>query len=103
MAQADRVTNAIRELIPGAGGKPSTKPIKAAHTEFGAALEGHLPRPIPVVADTFDLEDRADHLNKVPSASSAYFTESSTAPRNDPPAGLNSAISMLLFPTSRPA
>ena len=87
MAQADRVTNAIRELIPGAGGKPSTKPIKAAHTEFGAALEGHLPRLIPVVADTFELEDRADHLNKVPSASSAYFTEVLDGTAQRPPGG----------------
>ena len=62
---------AIRELIPGAGAKPSTKPIKAAHTEFVAALAGHLPRLIPVVTDAFDLEDRADHLNKVRNKSSA--------------------------------
>jgi hypothetical protein len=76
MAQADCLTNAIRELIPGAGAKPSTKPIRAAHTEFVVAVLGrHLQRLIPVVADAFDLEDRADHLNKVPNASSAYFTE----------------------------
>jgi hypothetical protein len=75
MAQADDVNNAIRALITGAGANPSTIPIRAAHTEFVAALAGHLPRLIPVVADTFDLEDRADHLNNVPNASSAYFTE----------------------------
>ena len=74
MAQANCVTNAIRELIPGAGAKPSTKPTTAAHTEFVVALAGHLPRRIPVVADALDLEDRPDHLNKVPNASSAYFT-----------------------------
>ena len=73
MAKADCVTNAIRELIPGAGAKPSTKPTRAAHTEFVAALTGHLPRRIPVVADALDLEDRADHLKNVPNASSACF------------------------------
>ncbi len=103
MAQADCVTNAIRELIPGAGAKPSTKPIRAARTEFVVAVLGrHLQRLIPVVADAFDLEDCADHLNKVPNASSAYFTAVLHDPCRASTAGLISAISMLLLPTSRP-
>ena len=34
MAQADHVSNAIRALITGAGAKPSTNPVRAAHAEF---------------------------------------------------------------------
>ena len=74
MAQADYMTNAIRALITGAGGKPSTNPVRAAHAEFVAALAGHPPRPIPVDADAIDLVDRADHLNKVLNTLSAYLT-----------------------------
>ena len=74
MAQADYVTNAIRALITGAIAKPSTNPVQAAYADFVAALAGHPPRPIPVYADAVDLEDRADHLQKVLTALSAYLT-----------------------------
>ena len=56
----------------GTGAKPSARPIRAAHTEFVAAVAGHPPRPIPLDADAIDLEDRADHLNTVLSALSVY-------------------------------
>jgi hypothetical protein len=74
MAQAEYVTNAIRALITGADAKTSTSPVGAAHAEFVAApaLAGHPPRPIPVDADAIDLEDRANHLNKVLKALSVY-------------------------------
>ena len=65
MAQAGYVTNAIRALITGAGAKPSTNPVRAAHAEFVTALAGQPPWPIPLFADATDLEDRADHLKKV--------------------------------------
>jgi hypothetical protein len=42
------------------------------HAEFVAALAGHPPRPIPLDADAIDLEDRADHLDKVFGAFSVY-------------------------------
>jgi hypothetical protein len=48
-----------------AGAKPSPSPACAAHAAFVAALAGHPPRTIPLEADALDLEDRADHLNKV--------------------------------------
>ena len=48
MAQADYVSNAIRALITGAGAKPSTNPVRAAHAEFVATLAGHPPWPIPL-------------------------------------------------------
>jgi hypothetical protein len=54
--------------------KPSASPVGAAHSEFVAALAGHPPRPIPLDADAFDLEDRADHLDKVFGALSVYVT-----------------------------
>jgi hypothetical protein len=71
MAQAKHVPSAIRAPITGASPKPST--IQAAYAEFVAALAGHPPRPIPVYADAVDLEDRADHLNKVLTAWSVYL------------------------------
>jgi hypothetical protein len=74
MAQADYVTNAIPAPMTGAGAKPSTNPIRAALAEFVAALAGNPPRPIPVDADAFDLEERADHLKQVLTALSAYLT-----------------------------
>ncbi len=74
MAQAEYVINAIRALITGASATPSTSPVRAAHAEFAAALAGQPPRPIPVDADAIDLEDRADHLNKVLNALSVYVT-----------------------------
>ena len=53
--------------------KPSPSFVRAAHAEFVAALAGQPPRPIPLEADASDLEDRADHLNKVLSALSVYL------------------------------
>jgi hypothetical protein len=55
-----------------AGAKPSPSPACAAHAAFVAALAGHPPRPIPLEADAIDLEDRADHLDKVLTALSVY-------------------------------
>jgi hypothetical protein len=74
MAQAEYVTNAIRAQITGGGAKRSTKPVRAAHAEFVAALTGVPPRPIPVYADAIDLQDRADHVVAVLTALSAYLT-----------------------------
>jgi hypothetical protein len=54
-------------------GKPSVSSVCAVHAQFLAALAGHPPRPIPIDADGFDLEDRADHLSKVFSALSVYL------------------------------
>ena len=57
-----------------ASAMPCESPVGAAHAEFVAALAGHSPRPIPIDADAIDLEDRADHLNKVLGALSVYVT-----------------------------
>ena len=65
MAQAVYVTSAIRSPITGAGAKASTKAVQGAYAEFVAVLVGHPQRAIPVYVDAADLEDRADHLNKV--------------------------------------
>jgi hypothetical protein len=56
------------------GARPSASPVRAAHAEFVAALAGHPPRPIPLEADALDLEDRADHLDKVFAALSVYVS-----------------------------
>jgi hypothetical protein len=74
MAQAEYVSSAIRALITGANARLSTCPIRAAHAEFVAALAMYPPRPIPVDTDAVDLEDRADHFNKVFAAVSVYLT-----------------------------
>jgi hypothetical protein len=51
---------------------PSASLVGVAHAEFVAALAGYPPRPIPLDADAIDLEDRADHLDKVFGAFSVY-------------------------------
>ena len=89
MAQADYVTTAIRALITGAGAKPSTNPVRAAHAEFVAGLAGHPPWPIPIYADATDLEDRADHLKKVLDALSVYVTAILDDTAQNVPGGLD--------------
>jgi hypothetical protein len=44
------------------------------YAEFLASLEEHPPRPIPIVADSIDLQDRGDHLNKIFGGLAAYLT-----------------------------
>jgi hypothetical protein len=46
MAPAERITTAIRELMSRGRPLKSTSPVRAAHTEFIAALAGNVPRPI---------------------------------------------------------
>ena len=72
MAQADSITTAIRE--PMSRGQPpkSTNPVRAAHAEFVATLAGNAPQPIRSVFDPADLDDRADHLQKVLAALHVY-------------------------------
>ena len=74
MAQAKYVTSSIRAPIPGVIGNPCTSLVCAAHAAFVAALAGHPPRTIPLDADAIDLEDRADHLDKLLGALSVYVT-----------------------------
>jgi hypothetical protein len=52
----------------------SITPVRAAYDKFVAALMAHPPRTIPADADAIDLEDRADHLQKVLGALSMYLT-----------------------------
>jgi hypothetical protein len=89
MAQADYVPNAIRALITGASTKASTSPVRVAHAEFVAALAGHPPRPVPIDADAIDVEDRADHLNKVLNTLSAYLTAVLDDTARNVPGGLD--------------
>jgi hypothetical protein len=78
MAQAELVSIAGRARIIGAQAKPSTapvgSPVQARYAEFLAALAEHPPRPIPIIADSIDLEDRADHLKGVLSGLAEYLT-----------------------------
>ena len=74
MAQAECITTAIRELMSRGRSPKSTSPVRAAHTEFIAALAGNIPHPICVAVDSEDLDSRADHLEKVFSALHVYIT-----------------------------
>ena len=72
MAQADSISRAIRELMSRRQPPKSTNPVRAAHAEFVAALAGNAPQPIRSVFDPADLDDRADHLQKVLAALHVY-------------------------------
>jgi hypothetical protein len=74
MAQADCITTAIRELM-SRGRKPkSTNPVRLAHIELVAALAGNVPHLIYADVDSEDLDDRAEHLDKVFVALHVYLT-----------------------------
>jgi hypothetical protein len=75
-AEPEDLTSKPRPSQPydRAGAKPPASPVCAAHAEFVATLAGHPPRPIPIDADAIDLEDRADHLDRVFGALSVYVT-----------------------------
>jgi hypothetical protein len=89
MAQADYLSNAICALITGAGAKPSTNPVQAAHAEFVTALAGQPPWPMALFADASDLEDRADHVKSVLDAVSAYVTAILDDTAQNVPGGLD--------------
>ena len=74
MAQAECITTAIRELMSRGRPPKSTNPVRAAHSEFVAALAGNVPHPIHSDAGSEDLEGRADHLEKVFAALPVYLT-----------------------------
>ena len=73
MAQAERITTAIRELMSRGRPPKSTSPVRQAHTELVAALAGNVPHPIYAGANADDLDGRADHLEKVFGALHAYL------------------------------
>jgi hypothetical protein len=87
MAQAERITTAIRELM-SRGRPPKSTSVRAAHTEFVAALAGNAPRPIHSETDWEALEGRADHLQKVLAALHVYLTAIIAETAQDIPAGI---------------
>jgi hypothetical protein len=93
MAQADLVSIASRAPITAADAKPSTiparGPVRAVYAKFLAKLAGHPPRPIPIIADSIDLEDRADHLNEVVGGLAAYLTVILDDTAQNTPGGLD--------------
>ena len=74
MAQAEHITTAIRELMSRGQPLKSTNRVRAAHTEFVAALAGNAPHPIRSDPDWEALEGRADHLEKTIAALHVYVT-----------------------------
>jgi hypothetical protein len=74
MAQAESLTTAIRELMSRGQPLKSTNTVRAAHTEFIAALAGNAPHPIRSDAYSEALEGRADHLGKTIAALHVYVS-----------------------------
>ena len=73
MAQAERITTAIRELMSRGEPSRSTSP-RSAYTEFIAALAGNAPHAIHSKATAEDLERRAEHLQRGFTALHVYVT-----------------------------
>ena len=77
MAQAELVSIASRARFTAAQTSLSTAPVggpvAAAFTALLGTLAGHPPRPVPVDADSIDLQDRADHLSAVFGGLAAYL------------------------------
>jgi hypothetical protein len=73
MAQAERITTAIRDLMSRGRPSKSTSSARAAHTEFVAALAANAPRQLNSGANSPDLEGRADHLEKAFAALHVYL------------------------------
>jgi hypothetical protein len=88
MAQAERITTAIRELMSRGRPLKSSRPVRTAHTELVAALTGNVPRPIHSDSDWKGLEGRADHLEKVFAALHVYLTAIIAETAQDTPAGI---------------
>jgi hypothetical protein len=74
MAQAERISTAIRELMSRGRPAKSTTPVRLAHIEFVTALAGNVPHPIHAEIDSEDLDGRAEHLEKVFAALHVYLT-----------------------------
>jgi len=74
MAQADCLTTAIRQLMSRGRAPKSTTQVRAAHTEFVAAIAGNVPHLIHSHVHPEELEQRADHLDKVFAALHVYIT-----------------------------
>jgi hypothetical protein len=74
MAQAEHISTAIRELMSRGRPVNSTNLVRAAHTEFVAALAGNAPHPIRSDANWEALEGRADHLEKTIAALHVYLS-----------------------------
>ena len=86
MAQAERISMAIRELMSRGRPVNSTNPVRAAYTEFIAALAGNVPSPIHRHANWDSLERRADHLRRVFAALQVYLTAIAAETAQDIPA-----------------
>jgi hypothetical protein len=74
MAQAERITTAIRELMSRGQPPKSRSSVRAAHTELIAALASNPPHPIHADPDSDDLDGRAEHLEKAFAALRVYLT-----------------------------
>jgi hypothetical protein len=74
MAQAESITTAIRQLMSRGRPRKSTSPLRAAHSEFVAAIAGNAPRSFRPNADCEVLDGRADHLQRVFAALHVYVT-----------------------------
>ena len=74
MAQAEHITTAIRELMSRGQPLKSTNRVRAAHTEFVAALAGNAPQPNRSGAYSEALEASSDHLERTIAVLHVYVT-----------------------------
>ena len=88
MAQAEHITTAIRELMCRGQPLKTTNRVRAAHTEFVAALAGNAPHPIRSDANWETLEGRADHLEKTIAALHVYLSAIIAESAEDIPASI---------------
>jgi hypothetical protein len=89
LVQADYIINAIRALATDASARRPLSLVSAAHAEFVATLGRNTPRPLPIYADADDLQDRADHLEGLFTALSAYLATILDDTAQNVPGGLD--------------
>jgi hypothetical protein len=88
MAPAECITTAIRELMSRGRPPKSASPVRLAHMELVAALAENVPHPIYADVDSEDLDDRADHLEKMFAALHVYLTAIIADMAHNVPGGL---------------
>jgi len=75
LTQTTEVTlGPVRQLMSRGQPLKPTSLVRLAHTEFAATLAGNVPHPIYAEVDSEDLEERANHLERVFAALRVHLT-----------------------------
>ncbi len=93
MPRAKLVSIASRLCFTDAGANPSTTAVDCsvavAHAGLLTALASHPPRPIPIDADSIDLQERAEHLDALFGGLAAYLAIVLDGTAQNVPGGLD--------------